>query len=490
MFSLALIALLALAPPPEPSALDLLDQSHRAYQALTAYADAGEIVVETAGGGEARFRFETRWSPYTASYVLERLGDESPDAVERPAVWALWRSGDGFSLYDGKSDTYRAVASAEAGLIEMLGAERRAAALVAFELLAGPDADLLAEPLAASVAGAFDCGGRRCWSVDFTPATPGVGLRVGLDQATRLVRSIEIELDAIDALTASDDVAAALLEAKKRPRGRETTRMTVRYEPATDSAAVVEPWAPPTTAKVGAPVSDRLYEVDAGHAVDASPAAVDPAAGGDRPPGRVFSEEIEVRISTVTVRVIDAAGRTIPDSGPADFAVRVGGEAAAIESVDWIAASTERFSQEELAELARSGVTVPSPGRLIVLFVQTDLHPARAPGLMRLLPELRKLLATFHPDDQVAVVSFDSHLKLRLDFTRDLETVDDAVWRGIRVGREDEIAPGRFPSLARHFDFDAAKHAASPEEALRVVGERAAAAPGREDHDLHRLGAG
>ena len=118
MFPLALIALLALAPPPEPSAFELLDQSHRAYQALTVYADEGEIAVETAGGREARFRFETRWSPYTASYVLERLGDQSPDAVGPPAVWALWRSGDGFSLYDGKSDTYRAVASAEAGLID------------------------------------------------------------------------------------------------------------------------------------------------------------------------------------------------------------------------------------------------------------------------------------------------------------------------------------------------------------------------------------
>ena len=99
---------------------------------------------------------------------------------------------------------------------------------------------------------------------------------------------------------------------------------------------------------------------------------------------------------------------------------------------------------------------------------------------MRLLPELRKLLATFHPDDQVAVVSFDSHLKLSLDFTRDLEIVDDAVWRGIRVGREDEIAPGRFPSLARHFDFDAAKRAASPEEALRVVGDALLPLPGEK----------
>ncbi len=298
-------------------------------------------------------------------------------------------------------------------------------------------------------------------------------MRVALDQATRLVRSVEIRLDAIDALTASEDVAAALLEAKKRQRAAEATRIVVHYDPAVDAAAVVEPWAPPTTAKLVAPASKDAGAIDRGAVADAADAP-------DRAPGRVFGEEIEVRISTVTVRVIDAAGRAIPDLGPADFKVSVGGEAAAVESVDWIAPSTERFSEEELAELARSGVTVPSPGRLIVLFVQTDIHPARAPGHLRLLPELRKLLETFHPDDQVAVVSFDSHLKLRLDFTRDLETVDDAVWRGIRTGREEEIAPGRFPSLARHLDFDAAKRAASPEEALRVVGDALLPLPGEK----------
>jgi VWFA-related protein len=110
--------------------------------------------------------------------------------------------------------------------------------------------------------------------------------------------------------------------------------------------------------------------------------------------------------------------------------------------------------------------------------VQTDIHPSRAPGHLRLLPEIRKLLEAFHPEDEVAVVSFDSHLKLRLDFTRDLELVDDAVWRGIRTGREEEIAPARFPSLARHFDFEAAKLAATPEEALRVVGNALLPLPG------------
>jgi VWFA-related protein len=480
--ALSLLALLALAPPPAPSALELLEQSHHAYGALTSYADSGEMAVETSRGGETRFRFETRYSRDAASFVLERLGSESPDTLERAAVWALWRDASGVFLYEGKSDTYRAFETAEAALVEMLGTERRAAALVALELLA-PDAGLLALPLAASVAGTVDCDGRRCWSIDFTPAASPARVRAEIDTATRLVRSVSIELDAVDVVTSSDDVAAALVIAKKRGRADEASRILVRYEPAHARSDGVKWWTPPATATLVEPGSSPPEPTAAG---EAAGEPTREAVGAARPPdGRVFGEEIDVRAATVSVRVIDSSGRAIPGLDSADFKVSVGGEPATVESVDWISPTTERFTEEELAELARSGVTVPSPGRLIVLFVQTDIHPARAPGHLRLLPEIRKLLHTFHPEDEVAVVSFDSHLKLRLDFTRDLEIVDDAVWRGIRTGREEEIAPGlarpgRFPSLARHFDFEAASRAASPEQALRVVGEALLPLPGEK----------
>jgi VWFA-related protein len=474
--TLSLLAFLAFAQQPAPSALELLEQSHRAYRALEVYRDSGEIGVATSIG-EARFRFETHYSHSAASFVLERLGSESPDVIERPAMWVLWRDASGVFLYDGKSDTYRAVDSAEAGLVEMLGTERRAAALVALELLA-PDAGLLASPLAASVAGMADCGGRRCWSVDFTPASSPALLHAEIDRATRLIRGVTVELDAVDQVTSSDDVAAALLEAKKRGRAEEARRIVVRYEPSLERLDGAKPWMPPASAMLVEPGSRHPEASAAGEVVGASTG--DTPGVVDRTDGRVFGEEIDVRVATVTVRVIDAYGRAIPGLSPADFAVRVGGEPAAVESVDWISPSTERFTQEELAELARSGVTVPSPGRLIVLFVQTDMHPARAPGHLQLLPEIRKLLATFHPEDEVAVVSFDSHLELRLDFTRDLEIVDDAVWRGIRGGRAEASAPGRFPSLARHFDFEAAKRAATPEDALRVVGDALLPLPGEK----------
>src|SRR5688572_13128502 len=214
MPSVSLLLLLAFAAPGEPGAFELLEECRRAYQSLDVYADSGEISVETARGGETRYRFETRYTPGRWSYSLERLGAESPDLLEAPASWTVWRDDAGVFLFDGRSDTYHAIASAGAGLTEILGIERRAAALVALRLLAAED--LLASPLAASVAGVVGCGERRCWAVDVSPDGAGPDLRVHLDAETHLIRAVEITVDPIEALAAGGDVERALLEAKAR----------------------------------------------------------------------------------------------------------------------------------------------------------------------------------------------------------------------------------------------------------------------------------
>jgi VWFA-related protein len=434
----ALLVLLALAPAGEPGALEVLDRMREAYRALSTYADEGEIVVETADGGSGHYRFETRYRAGRGSYLLERLGERSPDLFERPPLWVVRRGDDGIFLYDGKSDTYRSVASAGAALTAMLGADRRAAALQASLLLAGEDP--MPSTLDASIARRGSCvdaavpAGSRCWVIDVSLAS-GSTLRLHVDDATHLLRACE------------------LVEG--------STRLTVRYAIAADSALADTAWTPPPTARAAASESAAIDQ----------PA---PEAESDRPSGPsglVFSEEIDVRLSTITVRVIDAGGRPVLDLGPADFEVRVGGEPARVESVDWIGPETERFSLEELAELERSGVTAPPTGRLIVLFLQTDLDPSRAPGHLRLLPELEKLIGTFHADDQVAVVSFGTHLKLRQDFTRDHTVVEEAVARAVRLVRPLPIESAGYPSLERHFDADAARRAASPERALRVVAD-------------------
>lgn len=80
------------------------------------------------------------------------------------------------------------------------------------------------------------------------------------------------------------------------------------------------------------------------------------------------------------------------------------------------------------------------------------------------------MLGTLHPGDLAAVVSFDSHLKLWLDFTSDPAAIHAAIDQAMLFGDEPEHPLGDSPfSLARTFDFAEALDVASPERALEVT---------------------
>jgi hypothetical protein len=106
-------------------------------------------------------------------------------------------------------------------------------------------------------------------------------------------------------------------------------------------------------------------------------------------------------------------------------------------------------------------------GRLIVLFFQKDLDPSRAPGLLRMMARVREMVGGLVPRDKVAVLSFDSHLKLWTDFTADADRIGAAL-DAVLFGGRSAPPPGR-PLLAAGFDAEAAREAASPPEALRVL---------------------
>ena len=76
-----------------------------------------------------------------------------------------------------------------------------------------------------------------------------------------------------------------------------------------------------------------------------------------------------------------------------------------------------------------------SPGRLIVFLFQKDLEPSRIVGLMRMLLKSRRLLDTLTPNDRVAILSFDSHLKIWTDFTNDRERFDRVLAHGMLFER-------------------------------------------------------
>jgi VWFA-related protein len=202
-------------------------------------------------------------------------------------------------------------------------------------------------------------------------------------------------------------------------------------------------------------------------------------------PATTFSEAIDVSLFTLVVRVVDSWGNPVLDLQPSDFQVRVGKRAVRVVAVDWVA---ESQPEVQLAGplLGGEGPAVQpppaevGPGRLVVIFVQDDLHPSRISGQMRLRPYTSKLLATLPRQDRIAVVSFDSHLKLWQDFDDDREATHQAIDVAAVFSHERDVRVARPFSLARHFDFAAAHDAASPEKALEVVGRAMAPLPGEK----------
>jgi VWFA-related protein len=229
----------------------------------------------------------------------------------------------------------------------------------------------------------------------------------------------------------------------------------------------------------------------AGAAVRSAPP--DPQSPSEaRPPQ--FEGEIDVALSTIVVRAVDTWGEPIPNLRPEDFRVRAGKEEIPVVAVDWIsgdapappaasATSPETGAKtgiETGSEAREEAPPAPRPGRLVVFFVQADLNPTRISGQFRLRRHTRELLDTLPAADRVAVVSYDSHLKLRQDFTRDRDATWAALDEAMLWGEEPELAVDEPGSLACHFDFDAARRAASPERALEVTARALEPFPGEK----------
>lgn len=206
-------------------------------------------------------------------------------------------------------------------------------------------------------------------------------------------------------------------------------------------------------------------------------AAADAAAQeGPRSSGSI-RRDVAVERVLLDARVTDTRGNVIPDLGARDFRVLVDGRPAEVESVEWIPAdraeveaapgAVHAFRTEEGLEAGPA--TGYPPGRLLVLFFHPDISSYRLKGFLRIANTMRPLLDALLPTDRVAVVSFDSHLKLRLDFTNDRVAIEDAISRAILRGEGRRIAEGPFPSLGARLDAAEAKKAASVDKGLALV---------------------
>ena len=217
------------------------------------------------------------------------------------------------------------------------------------------------------------------------------------------------------------------------------------------------------------------------------------AAGESAAQPQPIVERVEVARVVIDVRVVDDDGQPILGLTPEDFEVRIDDEPVRVESVLWVGSDEVEEAAPEGAALegtrAAGAADSPEPespgsiesesrGRLIVFVVQKSLLHSRVYGLLRLLRYSEGLLAGVTPSDRVAVLSFDLHLQIWLDFTADLDRVRTVLAGEVRTGRPPAIEPQGELSLVARLSQDDGREIADIQEALLRIGEALEPLPG------------
>ena len=469
--------MVAVAAEP-PGSFELLDSVRQAYAALDAYHDRGTFQVVTPDTGSRTFRFSTAIDPSGA--LLFRIAPQADPHAGR----TLWTDDAGPHAYDPRLGQARRLPSLSAELSSSLG-RGSYDALVVLDLLAG-GGDTLGDPEGASVDGPEACradggedvdggedmdGGEdvsdhgQCWLLTLSRMAGSLETLLWIDTQTLRIRRLEHTVYPID--LAFDGTT-----------GPGTSTFRVDHTPVSGEHGPAHFTVPDATRWVEA----WDFGTTTAEATDGTPTE-DPSAS----PGFGFMDEITVEIHNVTVRVVDSFGEPLRDLRPDDLTLKIGRQEIPIHALDWVSsAAPEGFVSPEVRNPTggRHYTLTPGapPGRTVVFFVQTDFEPTRIQGHMRLLPLIDQMLDDLHPDDRVAVFTYDSHLKLWQDFTRDREATRGIFFDAIRPGGDPRPQrPFRGPSILRHFDVDDARGVAEPEKALTMAARALQHIPGPKD---------
>jgi VWFA-related protein len=216
-------------------------------------------------------------------------------------------------------------------------------------------------------------------------------------------------------------------------------------------------------------------------AVAASAGLVAAAGRGQQPPRH--TESVTVSRVLIDARVVDARGEPIRNLSAAHFKVRIDGKPARVESALWVGDGGQGAAAplpavpagQDFAGLSQADT---STARLIVLVFQKDLDSSRIIGFMRMLINMRPFLDSLGPDDRVAVLSFDSRLRIWLDFTASMDEVRDVLERGLLFKDPPRVERASPPSLVSTLDLARAGRASSMEQALAVLGRALEGLPG------------
>ena len=207
-------------------------------------------------------------------------------------------------------------------------------------------------------------------------------------------------------------------------------------------------------------------------------------------------EQITVERILVDTRVTDDRGNPITGLTAAAFHVRIDGKPASVESCEWIpetAAARELASIDAAIADVNTTLDQPAPrGRLLIFFYQTDFarNSARIAGQMQTVVNANDWLDWLDTDDRVAVFSFDSHLKFRLDFTNNKDHIKDAMQKALLTDEPPAPRIVPMPALSKRLDRGEMLKAASPEAALIIVANALRPIPGPKSIILFGWGLG
>jgi len=473
---LALLGVLFLVPCLTPRAAagagEGLEALARSYRELATYRDQGTVEItrfEDAAQTTERLLFTTRLT--AGGFKLELWPESGGQTV-------LWTRAGRLYRYDAAARQFAPATSFAEGLP---GSVHRAAqqALMVPRWLLGetaepstrptvdtgqPCADTAGDPGGSPEAGEDGEAEATCRILTFTAPSPESSpqdrLRLWVGETDGLVRRVEVERGPPEPERETPGGAQAT-------EGFAPSRAWVRVQVVHTVEVAREGDAP-------SPESDGEIAAETPFVPPPEARPVEEIAEAPEGGPLIFSEGIQVFELLIPVRVLGPDGEPVTGLKPEDFVVRVEDSEIPVEAVTWVdpvdpvLREAVEMSEEERRDL---GLESFVPGRLVVLFFQADFNAVRIKGHMSFLRDVPELLETFTPHDRVAVVAFDSHLKLWQDFTTDRKAVLDAVGDAYRFGaRPGSPREGNVPeSLVEHFDFEAAKDAAFVEEGLALV---------------------
>ncbi len=214
-----------------------------------------------------------------------------------------------------------------------------------------------------------------------------------------------------------------------------------------------------------------------------------PGIRAQQPPR--FGERVDVARIIVDARVLDDGGNPVPGLTADDFKVKIDRKIVRVETATWVGGGDLAAAPVSIP-LGEAGAAV-TPGRLIVFLFQKDLEPSRIVGLMRMLLKSRNLLESLTPNDRVAILSFDSHLKIWTDFTNDRERLNRVLAHGVLFERPPAMSASSTPSLVERLDPDRGRRVYGIERALELIGEALEPLPGSKSlvligHGFGRFG--